>query len=98
MTLFFEMTLFGVFTKGEDLTQMPTTPGKLGKSFPGNGEQFRLSAFGGFIFHSEMALTESRYDASELPDLLPVYYRRLFPYPQYFRWLSYGGGKAKILK
>ncbi|XP_032871692.1 DNA primase small subunit isoform X2 [Amblyraja radiata] len=38
-----------------------------------------------------MALTESRYDASELPDLLPVYYRRLFPYPQYFRWLSYGG-------
>ncbi|XP_067832612.1 DNA primase small subunit isoform X2 [Heptranchias perlo] len=38
-----------------------------------------------------MALTESRYEASELPDLLPIYYRRLFPYPQYFRWLNYGG-------
>ncbi|XP_078287520.1 DNA primase small subunit [Rhinoraja longicauda] len=38
-----------------------------------------------------LALTESRFEASELPDLLPVYYRRLFPFPQYFRWLSYGG-------
>uniref|UniRef100_UPI00398F36BD DNA primase small subunit isoform X1 n=2 Tax=Pristiophorus japonicus TaxID=55135 RepID=UPI00398F36BD len=38
-----------------------------------------------------MALTDSRYDAAELPDLLPIYYRRLFPYPQYFRWLNYGG-------
>ncbi|XP_072105336.1 DNA primase small subunit isoform X1 [Mobula birostris] len=38
-----------------------------------------------------MALPENRYDAFELEDLLPVYYRRLFPYPQYFRWLSYGG-------
>ncbi|XP_059499359.1 DNA primase small subunit [Stegostoma tigrinum] len=38
-----------------------------------------------------MALAENRYDAAELPDLLPVYYKRLFPYSQYFRWLSYGG-------
>ncbi|XP_007908201.1 DNA primase small subunit isoform X2 [Callorhinchus milii] len=30
-------------------------------------------------------------EAAVLPDLLPVYYRRLFPYPQYFRWLNYGG-------
>uniref|UniRef100_A0A8C4SNS5 DNA primase n=1 Tax=Erpetoichthys calabaricus TaxID=27687 RepID=A0A8C4SNS5_ERPCA len=26
-----------------------------------------------------------------LPDLLPLYYRRLFPFSQYFRWLNYGG-------
>uniref|UniRef100_A0A672PR03 DNA primase n=1 Tax=Sinocyclocheilus grahami TaxID=75366 RepID=A0A672PR03_SINGR len=26
-----------------------------------------------------------------LPDLLPLYYRRLFPFSQYYRWLSYGG-------
>ncbi|XP_060750299.1 DNA primase small subunit [Tachysurus vachellii] len=33
----------------------------------------------------------SDYDPACLPDLLPLYYRRLFPYPQYYRWLSYGG-------
>ncbi|XP_069762108.1 DNA primase small subunit isoform X3 [Narcine bancroftii] len=38
-----------------------------------------------------MALPEGGFDASELPDLLSVYYRRLFPFSQYFRWLSYGG-------
>uniref|UniRef100_A0A665T8H2 DNA primase n=1 Tax=Echeneis naucrates TaxID=173247 RepID=A0A665T8H2_ECHNA len=26
-----------------------------------------------------------------LPDLLPLYYRRLFPFSQYYRWLYYGG-------
>ncbi|XP_061413410.1 DNA primase small subunit [Lethenteron reissneri] len=31
------------------------------------------------------------YDSSELPDLLGVYYRRLFPYGPYYRWLNYGG-------
>ncbi|XP_028848640.1 DNA primase small subunit isoform X1 [Denticeps clupeoides] len=31
------------------------------------------------------------YDSSCLPDLLPLYYRRLFPFSQYYRWLSYGG-------
>ncbi|TRY84737.1 hypothetical protein DNTS_027428 [Danionella cerebrum] len=31
------------------------------------------------------------YDPACLPDLLPVYYRRLFPFHQYYRWLSYGG-------
>ncbi|XP_060676976.1 DNA primase small subunit [Hemiscyllium ocellatum] len=38
-----------------------------------------------------MAPEGNQYDAAELPDLLPIYYRRLFPYSQYFRWLSYGG-------
>ncbi|KAG2468345.1 NACAM protein, partial [Polypterus senegalus] len=31
------------------------------------------------------------YDPASLPDLLPLYYRRLFPFSQYFRWLNYGG-------
>lgn len=31
------------------------------------------------------------YDAASLPDLLPIYYKRLFPYGPYFRWLNYGG-------
>ncbi|KAL1249823.1 hypothetical protein QQF64_020828 [Cirrhinus molitorella] len=33
----------------------------------------------------------SDYDPACLPDLLPLYYRRLFPFSQYYRWLSYGG-------
>ncbi|XP_018425103.1 PREDICTED: DNA primase small subunit isoform X3 [Nanorana parkeri] len=33
----------------------------------------------------------SVYDSAGLPDLLPLYYRRLFPFYQYYRWLSYGG-------
>ncbi|XP_022093945.1 DNA primase small subunit-like isoform X1 [Acanthaster planci] len=35
--------------------------------------------------------TPAVYCQDELPDLLPVYYKRLFPYNQYFRWLNYGG-------
>uniref|UniRef100_A0A7N8WYD7 DNA primase n=1 Tax=Mastacembelus armatus TaxID=205130 RepID=A0A7N8WYD7_9TELE len=30
-------------------------------------------------------------DPAVLPDLLPLYYRRLFPFSQYYRWLNYGG-------
>ncbi|XP_075055554.1 DNA primase small subunit [Mixophyes fleayi] len=33
----------------------------------------------------------SQYDPASLPDLLPLYYRRLFPFYQYYRWLNYGG-------
>ncbi|XP_066529016.1 DNA primase small subunit [Hoplias malabaricus] len=33
----------------------------------------------------------SDYDQASLPDLLPLYYRRLFPFSQYYRWLNYGG-------
>ncbi|XP_065275570.1 DNA primase small subunit [Emys orbicularis] len=32
------------------------------------------------------------FEPGSLPDLLPLYYRRLFPYGPYGRWLSYGGG------
>ena len=30
------------------------------------------------------------YDRSQLPDLLKIYYRWLFPYDKYFDWLQYG--------
>ncbi|XP_046725074.1 DNA primase small subunit [Silurus meridionalis] len=36
-------------------------------------------------------MSNSGFDSACLPDLLPLYYRRLFPYAQYYRWLSYGG-------
>ena len=38
---------------------------------------------------------KSIYSQDELPDLLPVYYKRLFPYGLYYRWLNYGGGEWK---
>ncbi|KAJ8019881.1 DNA primase small subunit [Holothuria leucospilota] len=31
------------------------------------------------------------YSPDELPEYLPVYYKRLFPYGLYYRWLNYGG-------
>lgn len=34
------------------------------------------------------------YDASILPDMLPVYYRRLFPHEPFYRWLNYGHCKC----
>nr|XP_046251933.1 DNA primase small subunit [Scatophagus argus] len=37
------------------------------------------------------AMPSSDYDSASLPDLLPLYYRRLFPFSQYYRWLNYGG-------
>ena len=30
------------------------------------------------------------YDRSQLPELLKIYYRWLFPYDKYFDWLQYG--------
>ncbi|KAM8862235.1 DNA primase small subunit [Spinachia spinachia] len=36
-------------------------------------------------------MSSQSYDAACLPDLLPLYYRRLFPFSQYYRWLNYGG-------
>ena len=30
------------------------------------------------------------YNRSQLPELLKVYYRWLFPYDKYFEWLQYG--------
>lgn len=34
------------------------------------------------------------YSRSDLPDLLHIYYKRLFPYGPFYRWLSYGNGKS----
>ncbi|XP_069509579.1 DNA primase small subunit [Ambystoma mexicanum] len=39
----------------------------------------------------QFAVVMADYDSGALPDLLPLYYRRLFPFAQYHRWLSYGG-------
>ncbi|CAL8257448.1 unnamed protein product [Gadus morhua 'NCC'] len=36
-------------------------------------------------------MTSADYEPASLPDLLPLYYRRLFPFSQYYRWLNYGG-------
>jgi len=33
---------------------------------------------------------DSKYSPDQLQDLLPQYYKRLFPFSQYTRWLSYG--------
>lgn len=30
------------------------------------------------------------FDEETLPDLLPLYYKRLFPHLQFYKWLSYG--------
>ncbi|XP_054258588.1 DNA primase small subunit-like [Macrosteles quadrilineatus] len=32
----------------------------------------------------------SGYSADQLPDMLPLYYKKLFPFGPYYRWLSYG--------
>lgn len=31
-------------------------------------------------------------DVANLADMLPTYYTRLFPFHDYYRWLSYGNG------
>lgn len=33
---------------------------------------------------------EPEFDTALLPDLLPLYYKRLFPHIPFYRWLSYG--------
>ena len=40
-------------------------------------------------------MTDS-YDPSSLPDYLPIYYKKLFPYGPYYKWLHYGGGELFI--
>ena len=37
------------------------------------------------------------YNQEMLVDLLPQYYKRLFPYQQYIRWLQYGGTDKNYL-
>lgn len=40
---------------------------------------------------TESVKEKPSYSPDELPEYLPVYYKRLFPYGLYFRWLNYGG-------
>ncbi|CAG9817107.1 unnamed protein product, partial [Phaedon cochleariae] len=35
-------------------------------------------------------MNSTEFNEDTLPDLLPLYYRRLFPHLQFYRWLSYG--------
>lgn len=35
------------------------------------------------------------FEPAALPELLPVFYRRLFPHGAYGRWLGYGGGERR---
>ncbi|KAG5892628.1 hypothetical protein JTB14_019716 [Gonioctena quinquepunctata] len=35
-------------------------------------------------------MSNSAFNEETLPDLLPLYYKRLFPHLQFYRWLSYG--------
>ena len=38
----------------------------------------------------EGSAISKEYDRSQLPELLKIYYRWLFPYDKYFDWLQYG--------
>lgn len=37
------------------------------------------------------------FSPDSLPDLLPLYYKRLFPYGPFHRWISYGNGNTSRL-
>ncbi|XP_055538595.1 DNA primase small subunit [Wyeomyia smithii] len=39
---------------------------------------------------------KEKFDPSSLQDLLPIYYKRLFPHLQFYRWISYGLSEASI--
>lgn len=38
---------------------------------------------------------EEHYTEQDLQDMLPIYYKRLFPHKNFYRWLSYGEGKSE---
>ncbi len=40
--------------------------------------------------------SENKYDRSQLPHLLKIYYKSLFPYDKYWEWLQYGEQGARI--
>lgn len=54
----------------------------------------RVLSFGKFsvFVHVLLADTMEKAEFNEdlLPDLLPLYYKRLFPYQLFYKWLSYG--------
>ncbi|KAM7358953.1 DNA primase small subunit [Cochliomyia hominivorax] len=44
----------------------------------------------------QTTVNEVVYDPAFLPDMLPVYYKRLFPHKPFYRWLSYGSSEEGI--
>lgn len=38
---------------------------------------------------------QEHYTEQDLQDMLPIYYKRLFPHKNFYRWLSYGEGKRQ---
>ncbi|PSN51875.1 DNA primase small subunit [Blattella germanica] len=43
-------------------------------------------------------MADREFSPESLPDLLPVYYKRLFPYGPYYRWLSYGNVRSNYFE
>ena len=39
---------------------------------------------------------DDSFDASVYPDLLPIYYKRLFPFSLYYKWLRYDNGSTYL--
>ncbi|XP_055378972.1 DNA primase small subunit [Condylostylus longicornis] len=39
-----------------------------------------------------------RNSVENIPDLLPLYYKRLFPHKHFARWLTYGGSESSIFR
>ncbi|XP_037950042.1 DNA primase small subunit [Teleopsis dalmanni] len=39
-----------------------------------------------------------KYDINILPDMLPLYYKRLFPHKPFYRWLSYGLSEEDVFR
>lgn len=37
---------------------------------------------------------DEQYTQLDLQDMLPIYYKRLFPHKNFYRWLSYGEGEC----
>lgn len=40
-----------------------------------------------------MCEKNGKFHEDMLSEMLPVYYRRLFPFGPFYRWLSYGNSK-----
>ena len=47
--------------------------------------------------NSAVSTPQAQFSQTDLPELLPQYYKRLFPYKEFYSWLSYGIGKLFII-
>uniref|UniRef100_UPI00358FC535 DNA primase small subunit isoform X1 n=2 Tax=Myxine glutinosa TaxID=7769 RepID=UPI00358FC535 len=43
-------------------------------------------------------MADADFCSAQLPDLLPLYYKRLFPFGRFFKWLNYGGVKKNYFQ